>query len=113
MTTWTVIGRSPVESLVDLEDGTYVFMGGDGETMILDTLAESTTGYVVAVSSMNENTGPLFRGNLIGVWKDTDDNMVYVDRVEIWEDMGIAMDRAAHRGELAIWDLENSREIRV
>lgn len=49
----------------------------------------------------------------IGVWLDTNDNRLYVDPITHVENLAEAMNLGASNGELAIWDISLSREIRL
>lgn len=48
----------------------------------------------------------------VGSWVDTNGD-IYIDASTHYADREIALIVAAHRGELAIWDIANAREIRV
>jgi hypothetical protein len=49
----------------------------------------------------------------IGGWVDSEDGKVYIDLSEKFNVKEYALMIAADRGEIAIWDLANSQEIRV
>ena len=92
-----------------LADGTYV----QTRTGVQDasTLFQGR-GYIVAVRPFVEGDA-LEIGDLIGSWTDTETGKVYLDHVEHYWDERIALNLAAVRGEIAIWDVANSKEIRL
>jgi hypothetical protein len=49
----------------------------------------------------------------VGFWLDTNTNRLYVDSITLVPELGTALNMAAHRGELAIWDNDLKREIRL
>ncbi|WP_029090044.1 hypothetical protein [Brevibacterium album] len=49
----------------------------------------------------------------VGVWRDSDTGLVYVDASSIIADREDALAVARERGELAVWDRVNGREIRT
>lgn len=49
----------------------------------------------------------------VGLWLDKVSNRVYVDAIEVVDDLAPAMNLGASRGELAIWDISMKREIRL
>ena len=50
--------------------------------------------------------------NLYGVWEDDETGKVYVDAVQWDVSRRAAVQVGRDRGELAVWDIKNSREIR-
>lgn len=49
-----------------------------------------------------------------GAWVDSEDrNALYIEPVQVFSDEGAALEAAAQRGELAIFDLDNGVEIRL
>lgn len=53
------------------------------------------------------------RGYFAGVWKDTDTDLIYIDISRNVDDLYTALAMAEARGELAIWDVANGKEIRT
>ena len=53
------------------------------------------------------------RGAYFGIWVDAADATMYLDVSERFYDRETALSAARQRGEIAIWDVANSREIRV
>ncbi len=87
------------------EDGTYRV------EMIGASRVELTDGYVVATRSIAREADVPTLGELFGRWTDPDTGTVYWDAVEVIADQGTALDVAAARGEIAVWDAANGREI--
>ncbi len=48
-----------------------------------------------------------------GVWTDTEDGKIYFDAVTHVDNFHDAFMLGSERGEIAIWDIENSEEVRV
>jgi hypothetical protein len=48
-----------------------------------------------------------------GIWTDTETGLVYVDLSERYDDLYTALAVATARGELAIWDVASSKEVRT
>lgn len=108
-----------------------VDISGDGEggTFTLDGTETPTTGYFVGgvVPSLvirNAREGFHYEiirqfvldapdGSMVGFWFDGDTGTCYVDVVDhvITEEFAKGVGRA--RGELAVWDIANAREIRT
>lgn len=51
--------------------------------------------------------------NTIGFWKDSASGAVYVDAVDVVDNVAEAMNLGASRSELAVWDIGLKREIRL
>lgn len=49
----------------------------------------------------------------VGAWLNTETGMVHLDISERCETIGVALLLAGERDEIAIWDLKNSKEIRL
>lgn len=49
----------------------------------------------------------------VGFWLDSNTNTLYVDAVDVVENLAEAMNLGASRNELAIWDISMAREIRL
>jgi len=98
------------------EDGTYmVDAHGDLHRM------EYTSGYTVAIRPVTpypvegERSDIITPLRVVGRWTDTStpDKDVYWDVVEVIDNLLGAGNIARQRGELAIWDNLNNKEIRV
>lgn len=94
------------------EDGTYmVDAHGDLHRM------EYSTGYMVGVKSISWNfirvVEEIPKLTLVGRWTDESSGIVYWDKVELVTNLLKAGNKARKRGELAIWDNFNGKEIRV
>lgn len=48
-----------------------------------------------------------------GIWEDSVTGLVYVDLSERYDDLYTALAVATARGELAIWDVASSKEVRT
>jgi hypothetical protein len=48
-----------------------------------------------------------------GVWVDSDDGKVYIDAVNHVDSQRVALSLGRIRQEIAVWDIENGKEIRV
>lgn len=112
-----------------MKDGTYI-KTESGE--IVDYAVKWAYGYIVGVQAIatvggldgellgDGGTDYLIEAhirsipahNLFGVWTDSD-GTVYIDYVEHVGSLSVALSKARERGELAVWDLRNEREIRV
>lgn len=87
-----------------IEDGTYRVERIGFSTPTL------TTGYVVGVRSITREADIPAEGTLFGRWTAAD-GAIHWDAVEIIEDLHTALQTAAQRGELAVWDVEAGVEI--
>lgn len=47
-----------------------------------------------------------------GVWVDKEDGQIFFDAVDHMQTLEDALNIGRERGELAVWDIENSKEIR-
>lgn len=108
-----------------MQDGTYLVTDG----AIVNYGERWAYGYFVALHGgikldrkshiAPENwvryMGSDFEGvsHLIGVWTDHETGTVYIDPVEHIADYETAVAHATQRGELAIWDAREDREIRI
>lgn len=96
-------------------DGTYI-VTDDG---VADYAARWSYGYIVSKQTAQmANGGITFRHldmqhGLVGVWKDSETGFYYVDLVEHISDRASALQLATERGEIAIWDLRERKEVRV
>lgn len=113
--------RYPVKFSDVLEDGTYmVDAHGDLHRMEYDT------GYMVGVHPITvkqdghavflnrvDGDDEIPKLTLVGRWTDESDGFVYWDEVEVIDNLLDAGNIARSRGELAIWDNLNNKEIRV
>jgi hypothetical protein len=94
-----------------MKDGTYLIQP-DGQ--VIDYAERWSYGYIVGVQDLSYLGGSAFiTPGLVGVWTDTDDGRVYVDRVKHVDALSDALDLAREHGELAIWDLREEKEIRL
>lgn len=91
------------------QDGTYT-LAEDGS--IRDALAGVASGFVVATGAvaMESDVVP---GSTFGRWEDSATGVVYWDHVKVYTDRAEAMDAGIRAGEIAIWDVANSQEIRL
>lgn len=76
------------------------------------SVADLTTGYVVAIRPIKREADVPTTGTLFGRWTAAD-GAVYWDAVEVIEDPTEALLTAASRGEQAIWDVAAEAEIGV
>lgn len=81
-------------------------VGGAYPAVVADSPA---TLSATAVRDLVTNAHTLFAG----WWVDSDDGKVYVDAVQWYQSEHTATAVAHARGEIAIWDLKNGREVRV
>ncbi len=91
------------------QDGTYTLTA---EGTVADALAGVMGGFVVATGAL-ENESDVKPGDTFGRWEDTDTGVIYWDRVRVLTDLPSAMSAAQAIGEIAIWDVANSQEIRL
>lgn len=95
------------------EDGTYmVDASGTLHRM------EYSTGYMVAKQSvliypLDSLHTEIPKLTVLGRWTDFEDGSIYWDEVELIDNLLDAGNTARERGELAIWDNLNGKEIRV
>ncbi len=82
------------------------YVGGLCESLVFESVADVDRGEVA-----------WFIGNhfasYYGVWVDTDDNKVYIDAVSHFIFRKNALVAGKARGEIAVWDIKNSCELRV
>ena len=67
--------------------------------------AEEVTAWILATEA--------HRAGVLGWWVDTDTGRTYVDASDVIADRAEALELAAARGELAIWDLVAAAEVRT
>jgi hypothetical protein len=91
------------------QDGTFI---ADTFGNILNIAASLTTGFVVAIKPV-EDEAEVTPGTIFGRWEDSATGRVFWDLVEVVDNIGDALLTASNRGELAIWDLAKSEEIRI
>lgn len=93
--------------LVQKEGRYIVAINGLGKSYDLDkiTIEEAIDDYMATIP--NPHT---FR---IGTWVDTETNKLWCDLSRGYASKGVALDVAKATGELAIFDLETTAEIRV
>ena len=97
----------------------------DGFTVNAATLQPVTTGYAVAVADTQNSFG--FEGlanvvkyvtehpevNAFGGWYNSENNMYYYDATVIVNDLEAAKELGRINNQIAIFDLENLKEIRL
>lgn len=113
----TTITRNAASELLSHADGFTVsttndvlpsdgyFVGGVAPSMVTETVPSPSqlSAYV--------DTFPF--ADYVGIWTDTETHKVYVDVVEHYSSLTEAREVAGAREEIAIWDIENSSEIRL
>lgn len=95
----------------------------DGFTASLDGSEVPTSGYVVALAETQGSfgvTGFLHAANVakekqcyLGGWLDAESGLYYFDAVRIFPDLGEALDAGRAQDQIAIWNIEESKEIRL
>lgn len=76
----------------------------------------SAGGWPAAMSAFLRDNRPAlacFPGRVFGVWLDHQTGVLHLDVSDHVADLADALSLAASRGELAIWDIANLREVRV
>lgn len=98
-------------ALVDVAQG-YVVALGQGTYRIADDEDHDVAVNLIAQYIQQQPiSGPDLTRPNIGTW--THEGVVYVDAVEVVDDLFVALGLAADRGELAIWDVAAGAEIFV
>lgn len=87
----------------NIKDGTY--------NPITGKEARHIKGYYVGIEPTDLNNPNFKQGQLLGTW--TDKGKLYIDKTEHIKDLDEAIGRAKARGEIAIWDIKNKKEIRI
>lgn len=99
-----------------LPDSGYM-VGGEVEGLQMDaSLLTNRPDAVEAALEMyvHRNFKLLTKGNVfLGGWLDKEDDTVWFDVSDKYATEGFALLVARNRGELAIWDIAESKEIRV
>lgn len=90
-------------------DGTFT-LTESGE--VRNALEGVMGGFVVAIGAL-ESPEDVKPGDTFGRWEDTETGRVFWDRVQVLDNIGDALVSAEAIGELAIWDVANSKEIRL
>lgn len=97
----------------------------DGFTVNAQTFAPVEHGFSVAVAGTQNSHGVAGAVNVLqyaqthpeisafGGWLDSETGKYYIDAVCIIEDLATALELAKENKQLAIFDLDNMREIRV
>ena len=97
----------------------------EGYTVNAATLQPVTTGYAVAVADTQNSFGLEGLANVVkyvtehpeinafGGWYNSENNMYYFDAIVIVDDLETAKDLGRYNKQLAIFDLENLKEIRL
>lgn len=83
------------------------FVGGDAPSLVFDSIADVDRGEIAYWIGVNKPSV------FCGVWVDQETGKVYFDTSTLMYYERYAIPLAAQRGEIAIWDIANSREIRV
>lgn len=86
------------------ESGYYV--GGKTPSLIFDNVTDVDRGEVGWWIGNNSS-------RFYGVWVDSDTGKIYFDAVTHMNYKSYALSVARSRGEIAVWDIANSKEIRV
>lgn len=108
------------------------FMGGSLRADLITPAVLIGTGYMVGVKNIAKHrslskigglavllddarldSADYIKGYQIGLWYDTQDNTWYLDWVQHFGFADVAVEAARLRGEVAIWSLDLSQEIRV
>lgn len=82
-----------------------MILEGDGGTMSVNDSPLPTVGFYVGGS----RPGAQF----IGWWKDQETSKIHLDWVDCYADETLAREVGAIRGEIAIYDIANAKEIRL
>ena len=94
-------------------------VGGFTDSLIFDSLLVTDANHwAVSFNGIanwvnNNLTLATDPGMYVGGWIDKETNSMYVDLSKLFVDQEAAILMAKELGEIAIWDLENSKEIRV
>jgi len=98
---------------------TGYMVGGYANSLIFGRDVLEPNHNVTAYQLISQYVGKHFRLltsdtiTFLGGWIDEDTDLVYIDISQHFTEKGQALAAAHYHGELAIWDLENEREIRV
>ena len=85
---------------------TGYYIGGEGAPLVYDSVTDVDRGEIGWWLGHSP-------ADYVGVWVDTDDGKVYFDGVTHMYNLGPAMDLGAIRGEKAIWEIHNNKEVRL
>lgn len=109
-----------------LASNTTIFLSEEGEAdmgylvgrrtynlRIGRTIAESLSAFPVVKAWLETVQHVVNEDNTIGSWTDADTGDLHLDVSDIFDNLFVAREHAAKRGELAIWDIENATEIRT
>lgn len=88
-----------------MEAGTYLFQNGRL------TRLEVTSGYWVAERELAPSE--LVSGMIVGVWQDSKTGKVWLDKTRLVPNLTRATQLATLWNQLAIWDNQNQKEIRI
>lgn len=88
-------------------------VGGYVPSLILDQ--DEPVPYTITDAWLTKNWRYLTASNLfyVGVWTDSGSGKIYVDISRNIESLAAAIAVGLNFGEIAIWDVENNREIRL
>jgi len=100
------IGGTVADDLSALPVTGY-WIGGEGSALVYDSVDAVDRGEIGWWVGNNAHA------SYYGVWVDQEDGKVYFDAVTHMYNLGPAMDLGAVRGEKAIWEIHNSKEIRL
>ena len=92
-----------------IEAGTPVFVVGLGGAQPLSPYRS----FIDQAETIVDDALWDFRTDALGSWLDNDTGDVYIEPVQLFTCKRLACEVAAGRGELAIYDLTNSQEIRI
>ena len=90
--------------------GRYCVATGINET-ILPSVDELTVETLENYQKTIDKLG--VKDYTLGTWVNPENNQVYLDTVELFEDYDLAMKKAVERDEIAIYDLLDEKEIFV
>lgn len=82
------------------------FVGGVVEELIFERFVDIDGPEVIRFVDTNPS-------EFVGWWVDEETGKIHIDAVEWYERSERALYTARGRGEIAVWDVANSREIRV
>lgn len=85
---------------------TGFYVGGVRPSLVVSNVSELDRGDLAWFIGGTES-------RYFGVWVDKETGMIYFDAVTHVDNYHDAFVLGAERGEIAIWDIENSEEIRV
>jgi len=93
------------DGLLDPKGEGY-YVGGLVPSLVFDSIQDVDRGELAWWIGMH----PF---NYYGVWTDSEDGKVYFDAVSHFRTLQASLFVGRQRGEIAIWDIANGKEIRV